>query len=523
MGRTIGIDLGTTKSCVAVIEDGVPVVIANSEGRRTTPSIVGFTSIGTPVVGAPAKNQMINNSENTVYSIMRLMGQSYSEVGDDLGFIPYRVIHHGDEIWIDVLGRSYSPEEVSAFIIEKMKKTAEDYLGETVLEAVIAVPAHFNNAQRQALKDAGRIAGLEVKRIINDGAATSLAYGFNRVQEKVTTIAVYDLGGGAFDLSILEICDGVFEVKSINGDSHLGGDDFDRRIMEWLLADFKKDCGIDLYKDRLALPRLKDAAERAKIELSSVQQAEIYLPFITADAHGPRHLQNILTLSAFERMIDDLLDRSMTICSKVLADAELAVAQIDEVILGGGSTRIPKVQQIVRDLFGKEPSKAVNPDEAVAVGAAILCGILEGDIKGILLLDTTPHSLGIETVDGVCVTIIPRFTSIPCRKSQKFSMAADGQTEASIHILEGESKLANQNRTISRFFLKGIPAAPHSFLQIEIYFDIDANSTLLVSVKDLNTDKELQTSIESSNRHNETNIGFSGKAKQGLVLQSPAP
>jgi len=506
MGKIIGIDLGTTNSCVSVLEGGEPIVIQNAEGGRTTPSVVGFTGKGERVVGAPAKNQMITNPENTIFSIKRFMGRRFSEVGSEMKLVPYRVAEQGDDVRVDIDGKKYSPQEISAFILQKMKQTAEDYLGEAVTEAVITVPAYFNDAQRQATKDAGKIAGLEVKRIINEPTAASLAFGFNKDSKKDKVIAVYDLGGGTFDVSILELGDGVFEVKSTNGDTHLGGDDFDRRVMEWLIAEFKKDTGIDLGQDRMALQRLREAAEKAKIELSAMQTTEVNLPFITADQSGPKHLQKSLTRAKFEQMVEDLLERSKEPCRKALSDAGLSAEQIDEVILVGGSTRIPAVQQIVKDLFKKEPNKGVNPDEAVAVGAAIQGGILGGDVKDVLLLDVTPLSLGIETLGGVMTKLITRNTTIPTRKSQIFSTAADGQTAVSIQVLQGEREMASQNRVLGRFDLVGIPPAPRGVPQIEVTFDIDANGIVHVSAKDLGTGKEQKIRIESSSGLSDSDI-----------------
>ncbi|WP_296685989.1 molecular chaperone DnaK, partial [Treponema sp. UBA3813] len=469
MGKIIGIDLGTTNSCVSVMENGEPVVIQNSEGGRTTPSIVGFTAKGERIVGVPAKNQMVTNPKNTVYSIKRFIGHRYSELTGEAKLVPYTVKDHGQDVRVEVTEngslKEFSPQEISAFILQKMKKTAEDYLGQEVTEAVITVPAYFNDSQRQATKDAGKIAGLDVKRIINEPTAAALAFGFNKDQSKEKTIAVYDLGGGTFDISILELADGVFEVKSTNGDTHLGGDDWDRAIVNWLIDGFKADTGIDLSKDSMALQRLREAAENAKIGLSNQTTVDINLPFITADATGPKHLQKSLTRAQFEQMTDDLFERTKEPCRKALADAGISTSDIDEVLLVGGSSRMPKVQEVVKSIFGKEGSRAVNPDEAVAIGAAVQGGVLQGDVKDILLLDVTPLSLGIETMGGVMTKLIARNTTIPTKKSQVFSTAADGQTAVSIHVLQGEREMASQNRTLGNFDLVGIPAAPRGVPQ----------------------------------------------------------
>jgi len=505
MGKIIGIDLGTTNSCVAIMEGGEPVVIPNAEGGRTTPSIVAFKK-DERIVGQPAKNQMVTNPAGTVYSVKRFIGHRYNELTEELKHVPYKLVPQGDDVRIEIGGKKYSTQEISAFILQKMKKTAEDYLGETVTEAVITVPAYFNDAQRQATKDAGKIAGLDVKRIINEPTAASLAFGFNKDSKKEKIIAVYDLGGGTFDISILELGDGVFEVKSTNGDTHLGGDDFDARIVEWLEKEFQADHGIDLSKDPMALQRLREAAEKAKIELSSRAETEINLPFITADASGPKHLQKTLSRAKFEQMTDDLFERTKEPCRKALKDAGLEADKIDEILLVGGSTRMPKVAQIVKEIFGKEGSKGVNPDEAVAVGAAIQGGILGGDVKDVLLLDVTPLSLGIETMGEVFTPLINRNTTIPTRKSQVFSTAADGQTAVSIHVLQGERSMAKQNRTLGRFDLIGIPPAPRGMPQIEVTFDIDANGIVHVSAKDLGTGKEQHIRIESSSGLSESEI-----------------
>ncbi len=504
MGKIIGIDLGTTNSCVSVMEGGEPTVVQNSEGQRTTPSIVAFTDKGR-LVGQPAKNQMVTNPDKTVYSIKRFVGRRFSEVSEEIKMVTYPVSDSGNDVRVHVDDKQYSPPEISAAVLQKMKETAEDYLGETVTEAVITVPAYFNDSQRQATKDAGRIAGLDVKRIVNEPTAAALAYGLNK-EGREEKIAVYDLGGGTFDVSILELGDGVFEVKSTNGDTHLGGDNFDQRVIDWLITSFNNDNGIDLSKDRMALQRLKEAAEKAKIELSGTQSAEINLPFITADSSGPKHLQYTLTRAKFEQMIGDLVQQTRRPCEQAIKDAGIGADLIDQVILVGGSTRIPAVQQLVAELFKKEPHRGVNPDEVVAVGAAIQGGILGGDVKDVLLLDVTPLSLGIETLGQVFTRLIERNTTIPTRKSQIFSTAADNQTAVSIHVLQGEREMANQNRTLGKFDLIGIPGAPRGVPQIEVAFDIDANGIVHVSAKDLGTGKEQKIRIESSSGLSEDEI-----------------
>src|SRR6476469_6476659 len=496
MGKIIGIDLGTTNSVVAVMEGGEPKVIANEEGGRTTPSVVGFTKSGERLVGQVAKRQAITNPENTIYSIKRFMGRRYEEVNDEMKMVPYKVVKDGDHVAVMAQGKKYTPLEISSMLLQKLKKAAENYLGSGVTEAVITVPAYFNDAQRQATKDAGRIAGLDVKRIVNEPTAAALAYGLDKKKDE--TIAVYDFGGGTFDISILEVGEGVVEVKSTNGDTHLGGDNIDQRIIDWILAEFKKDQGVDLGKDRMALQRLKEGAEKAKMELSTVMETDINLPFITADQSGPKHLQQKLTRSKFEQLVDDLLQKTVGPTKQALSDAGVDPSKIDEVVLVGGSTRIPKVQQIVRDVFGKEPHKGVNPDEVVAIGAAVQARVLAGDVKDLLLLDVTPLSLGIETMGGVMTVLIPRNTTIPTRKSEIFSTASDNQTSVEVHVLQGERSLARDNRTLGKFHLVGLPPAPRGVPQIEVTFDIDANGIANVSAKDLGTGKEQKITITSS-------------------------
>ncbi|HVZ85140.1 MAG TPA: molecular chaperone DnaK [Terracidiphilus sp.] len=498
MAKIIGIDLGTTNSCVAVLEGGEPKVIANEEGARTTPSIVGFSKSGERLVGQVAKRQAITNPENTIFSIKRFMGRRFDEVNDEMKMVPYRVVQQGDHVAVVAQGKEYTPPEISAMILQKLKKSAEAYLGETVTEAVITVPAYFNDAQRQATKDAGKIAGLDVKRIVNEPTAAALAYGLDKKKDE--TIAVYDFGGGTFDISILEVGEGVIEVKSTNGDTHLGGDNLDQRIVDWLIAEFKQEEGLDLSSkgNEMALQRLKDAAEKAKIELSTTMETEINLPFITADATGPKHLVRKLTRAKLEQMVADLLDRSLEPCKKAMTDAGVTASQIDEVVLVGGQTRMPKIQELVKQLFGKEPHRGVNPDEVVAVGAAVQAGVLAGEVKDLLLLDVTPLTLSIETLGGVATPMIPRNTTIPTKKTETFSTAADSQTEVEVHVLQGERPMAAQNRTLGKFKLAGIPPAPRGVPQIEVTFDIDANGILNVTAKDNATGKDTRITITSS-------------------------
>ncbi len=498
MGKIIGIDLGTTNSCVAVMEGGEAKVIANEEGGRTTPSIVAFTKSGERLVGQVAKRQAITNPENTVYSIKRFMGRRLNEVGDELKMVPYKVVSKGDNVAVLAQGKEFTAPEVSAMILQKLKKAAEDYLGQSVTEAVITVPAYFNDAQRQATKDAGKIAGLDVKRIVNEPTAAALAYGLDKKKDE--TIAVYDFGGGTFDISILEVGEGVIEVKSTNGDTHLGGDNLDQRIVDWLIAEFKADTGLDLHAkgNEMALQRLKDAAEKAKIELSTAQESEINLPFITADATGPKHLVRNLTRAKLESLVDDLLQRSIGPSKQALKDAGVDASKIDEVVLVGGQTRMPKIQQLVKELFGKEPHKGVNPDEVVAIGAAVQAGVLAGEVKDLLLLDVTPLTLSIETMGGVATSMIARNTTIPTKKTETFSTAADNQTEVEVHVLQGERPMAAQNRTLGKFKLSGIPSAQRGVPQIEVTFDIDANGILNVTAKDNATGKDQKITITSS-------------------------
>jgi molecular chaperone DnaK len=497
MSKVIGIDLGTTNSVVAVMEGGEPLVIVNQEGARTTPSVVAFAKDGERLVGQVAKRQAVTNPENTIFSIKRFMGRKHAEVSQKAGRVPYQVVKadNGDA-WVEVRGKRYSPPEISAVILQKLKTAAEDHLGQKVTDAVITVPAYFNDAQRQATKDAGKIAGLNVLRIVNEPTAAALAYGLDKKKDE--TIAVYDFGGGTFDISILEVGEGVVEVKATNGDTHLGGDDLDQRVIDWMVAEFRKSDGIDLSKDRMALQRLKEAAEKAKIELSTVRETDINLPFVTADQSGPKHLQMKLTRAKFEQLVDDLLQRSMGPVQQALNDAGLKPSDIDEIVLVGGSTRVPKIQQLVKGFFGRDPHKGVNPDEVVAIGAAVQGGVLKGEVKDVVLLDVTPLSLGIETLGGVMTTLIPRNTTIPTRKSEIFSTATDSQPNVEVHVLQGERPMARDNRTLGRFQLIGLPPAPRGVPQIEVGFDIDANGIVNVTAKDVATGKEQKITISGS-------------------------
>jgi molecular chaperone DnaK len=504
MSRVIGIDLGTTNSVVAVMEAGEPAVIVNQEGARTTPSVVGFSK-DDRLVGQVGKRQAVTNPENTVFSIKRFMGRKLGEVSSETSRVPYKVVGNDNgDAWVDVRGKKYSPPEISAMILQKLKTAAEDYLGEKVTDAVITVPAYFNDAQRQATKDAGRIAGLNVLRIVNEPTAAALAYGLDKKKEE--KIAVYDFGGGTFDISVLEVGEGVVEVKATNGDTHLGGDDLDQRVIDWIVAEFKKTDGVDLSKDRMAVQRLKEAAEKAKIELSTVLETDISLPFVTADASGPKHLQMKLTRAKFESLVADLLERSMAPVRQALADAGLKPSEIDEIVLVGGSTRVPKIQQLVKEYFGKDPHKGVNPDEVVAVGEAIQGGVLKGEVKDMLLLDVTPLSLGLETLGGVMTTLIPRNSTIPLKKAETFSTAADNQTSVEVHVLQGEREFARDNRTLGRFQLVGLPPAPRGMPQIEVTFDIDANGIVNVTAKDKATGKEQHIAITGSSGLNKDEV-----------------